>query len=469
MFSHRRHGAAVGGTIFLFAGAAGLSLPSFQLNNTGSAVNQRSGLEASDKWWVQVDDQVYHAPESSSLLSPHIDNYYYAIGSDAGLSEELRQNRVGGSGRWHIFHMPEGISLLETKARSGDRRSSMSALSKLASGLTLTKGFPSYDRNDEYRNPLSKAGQKQEKKAVAMVTRENYKDYLESLVALPTRSWNDPEASHAAVSLLKKEFAEMGYKVCQHKFESQGQNLVNLLAYKAAKGSQAVIVGAHYDSRPFTGAAPGAVDNGSGVAGLLAMAKALHESKVKTEMPVIFAAFAGEEAGLLGSKQFADDLKNGAEAIPRDCVPVASNSFLDSGPHSRTTMMTGAIIMDEVGWKAHTGMYDGAATVNLESQDWTQDVMQHLVASNKEHNGDKLNVVHSNKPFGSDHCSFLDLGLKSVLTIQGDDESYPDYHKASDKIDNVDFDYATHIVRMNMGAMLRMAGVRGGNKQHLTD
>jgi hypothetical protein len=112
MFSHRRHGAAVGGTIFLFAGAAGLSLPSFQLNNTGNAVNQRSGLEASDKWWVQVDDQVYHAPESSSLLSPHIDNYYYAIGSDAGLSEELRQNRVGGSGRWHIFHMPEGISLL---------------------------------------------------------------------------------------------------------------------------------------------------------------------------------------------------------------------------------------------------------------------------------------------------------------------------------------------------------------------
>ena len=54
------------------------------------------------------------------------------------------------------------------------------------------------------------------------------------------------------------------------------------------------------------------------------------------------------------------------------------------------------------------------------------------------------------------------IGHKSVLTIQGDDEAYPDYHKESDVIENVDLDYATKIIKMNMGGLLRMAGVRSG-------
>jgi hypothetical protein len=447
-----------------------VSLPSFQMDASRS-LSQRAGLEAADKWWVQVGDRVYHAPDEASPLSADIKNYYYAVGSEEGLSDALRSTRVGGEGHWHIFELPEGSSLLQTDEassyRSGSRRSSVSRLSPLVGGKTLSKGFAQYKIEDSYQNPLSKAGQEQEKLAVSKVTRDAYQGYLESLVNLGTRSYSSQSASHKAVAMLHDEFKALGYTVCEHEFESaDGDKMVNLLAYEPGAGSQAVVVGAHYDSRPFDGPAPGAVDNGSGVAGLLAMAKALKDSKVNTNKPVIFAAFAGEEAGLFGSKAFANELKNGGQAIPKACIPKAS-SFLEIASKPHTSMTTGAIIMDEIGWVAKTSMYDGVPTVNLESDDWASEVMQHLKASNDVHNGNKLNVVHSNKPFGSDHCSFLDLGMKSVLTIQGDDESYPDYHKSSDKIQNVDEDYATKIVRMNMGALLRMAGVQTGQLQGL--
>merc|ERR1719221_2030221 len=97
--------------------------------------------------------------------------------------------------------------------------------------------------------------------------------------------------------------------------------------------------------------------------------------------------------------------------------------------------------------------------VNLESFDSTTEVMQHLTASSHDHNGDTLQVVHSGNPFGSDHMSFLNRDIPAVLTINGDDEAYPDYHKSSDTIEKVTPSYAAKIAKMNAGALLRIAGV----------
>merc|ERR1740123_524815 len=100
--------------------------------------------------------------------------------------------------------------------------------------------------------------------------------------------------------------------------------------------------------------------------------------------------------------------------------------------------------MDEVGWVSHNRGYE-REMVNLESYDWTSEVMQHLAASSRDHNGDSLEVVHSSNPFGSDHMSFLERGMKAVLVINGDDEAYPNYHMSSDTIDNVNTEYAAKI------------------------
>lgn len=73
-------------------------------------------------------------------------------------------------------------------------------------------------------------------------------------------------------------------------------------------GRAAVVVCAHFDShgiQPDGRTYPGACDNASGVAVLLAVAEALARDPRPLLRPVVFAAFGGEELGLHGSRAFA--------------------------------------------------------------------------------------------------------------------------------------------------------------------
>jgi len=82
----------------------------------------------------------------------------------------------------------------------------------------------------------------------------------------------------------------------------------NVLGTIKGKGKKWVIIGAHYDHLGQMGPDalfPGANDNASGVAMLLSLAD--HFSRYKPKYNLLFAAFAGEEAGLVGSDWCAVD------------------------------------------------------------------------------------------------------------------------------------------------------------------
>lgn len=82
----------------------------------------------------------------------------------------------------------------------------------------------------------------------------------------------------------------------------------NVLGTIKGKGRKWIIIGAHYDHLGQMGPDvlfPGANDNASGVAMLLSLAD--HFSKFKPQHNLLFAAFAGEEAGLVGSDWCAVD------------------------------------------------------------------------------------------------------------------------------------------------------------------
>jgi hypothetical protein len=89
----------------------------------------------------------------------------------------------------------------------------------------------------------------------------------------------------------------------------------NVLAYLPGKSDEYVILGAHYDhlGRGEYGSLapsqigqfhPGADDNGSGTAGLLQLARILAPLKGQLPRGILFASFAGEELGLLGSAEW---------------------------------------------------------------------------------------------------------------------------------------------------------------------
>jgi hypothetical protein len=76
-------------------------------------------------------------------------------------------------------------------------------------------------------------------------------------------------------------------------------------------GDQAVVLSAHLDhlgtGRPDHGDGifRGAMDNASGVASLLEVARALHQNAPRPKRSILFVAVGGEEKGLLGSRYFA--------------------------------------------------------------------------------------------------------------------------------------------------------------------
>src|SRR5579864_7108484 len=89
----------------------------------------------------------------------------------------------------------------------------------------------------------------------------------------------------------------------------------NVLAYLPGKTAEYIIIGAHYDHLGYGNVDslapsqigkihPGADDNASGTAGVLELARVLAPRKGQLQRGILFADFAGEELGLLGSSEW---------------------------------------------------------------------------------------------------------------------------------------------------------------------
>ena len=193
-----------------------------------------------------------------------------------------------------------------------------------------------------------------------------------------------------------------------------------------------MLVGAHFDCLPSHGRAPGAEDNGSGVAVMLEMARVLGASK--PERSVVFAGWAGEEQGMTGSEHWA-------------------RTHLEEGGGK----IDGAIIMDEVGWSRKGHTEDGVQLETYDRPD-TAPMVDLLGRSFRSIAGPTTRVDVSHSPYGSDHMSLLRHPTKApgILVITVDDRDYPHYHQSSDSIDGRRHRLRAALLR---GALARAARV----------
>ncbi|CAJ1442213.1 unnamed protein product [Effrenium voratum] len=335
---------------------------------------------------------------------------------------------------------------------SGPRSSALSELASLEHGETLQE-LPPYQMPATFQEPLSAAGLAKEQEMMSGLTQEIYQKYLDGLTDFPSRSlFLSNERQEKLLSFLKRKFKNMGYsdeQICVHTSSAKGLPPVhNVVVFIPGSAPGTVTMGAHYDSIPPRGEAPGAVDNGSGSAAVLAMARAWKEANVTPRKSLYFALFGGEEEGLWGSDAFAEALRseNSSNPLPPKCRPSAG------GRHA-------AITMDMIGWRNPRFPAD---TVTMETKRWASGFFPLLAQSNNVNNRGNLKLLYSLKPYGSDHESFLNRGMPAILLIDndGDAEAYPCYHKACDEKSNVDARLATEICKMNLGAFLRIARVQ---------
>ncbi len=150
-------------------------------------------------------------------------------------------------------------------------------------------------------------------------------EHLKRQVAIGARVPGTPEHERA-VSYIKGSLKLFADSILEQRFTAetpQGKTpMTNVIAYLNKDAERFILLGAHFDTRPFadmdsganrTKPIPGANDGASGVAVLLELARALH-GKLPDNFGVLLVFFDGEDFGsslstmFYGSRHFARNL-----------------------------------------------------------------------------------------------------------------------------------------------------------------
>ncbi|MDA1261821.1 MAG: M20/M25/M40 family metallo-hydrolase [Planctomycetota bacterium] len=239
------------------------------------------------------------------------------------------------------------------------------------------------------------------------------------------RFFRSPFAEKAAKWITAK-FEGTGLTVARQPIDTNVESGPNLIAVLPApkEGASAgyILVTAHYDHlRPKRNGADkihnGADDNASGVAGMLAVARAL-EAAAKAGTPakcaVVFVAFNGEEAGMIGSSAFVK-----APSVPLNEVRAVFNMdmisrgkpreiYIDGGPVGASVIATLKMANEKIGLALRLD----------EHPDW-------------------LNR--------SDQGPFLKKQVPAVLFSV---EEHEDYHQVTDEVSKIDASLAAEVAQL---------------------
>ena len=249
-----------------------------------------------------------------------------------------------------------------------------------------------------------------------------------------------------AARYLYNEFESMGLEVRYHHWEQKptiqnlkkypfgkwliGDNIEAVLPGTDKNSDERIVLVAHYDTKETRyagGPCPGANDDSSGVALLLATAKLM--SQYSFNHTVIFLAVSGEEQGLFGSDAYAEEAqKNNDNIVSAISIDMIGNR----GPGYRNTEVLIAGYND-------SRIVNFTVNVNQRYPEFLNFTIIH---------DDPMNHA-------SDHKAFLNNGYEAVLI----EEALQDYewHRSTDTLDNMDTYYTTEISRLILATIAEMA------------
>jgi len=237
------------------------------------------------------------------------------------------------------------------------------------------------------------------------------------------------------------------------------------------------VVTGHLDSRvtdvlDFTSDAPGADDDGSGVAVVLELARVFAGHRFPGT--VVFATVAGEEQGLYGSAFMAQQMN----AAGADVQGMFSNDIVGASqawdgtrpdPHSLRLFVEGvptAATPDQISLMQSVGGENDGATHQL-----ARFVVE---AARSELTGANVRVVWRRDRYlrGSDHLSFQRHGYPAARFTEPR-ENFDHEHQNTrvvdgvqfgDLIEFVDFDYTARVAKVNAAALWSLATAPGTPK-----
>ncbi|MFE1747047.1 M20/M25/M40 family metallo-hydrolase [Coleofasciculus sp. H7-2] len=268
-----------------------------------------------------------------------------------------------------------------------------------------------------------------------MDLKENLRSHLTQIVR--DRDPYLASSGHFYVQHYIREQLQQWGTVKTHEFSIRGQNHQNLiLNLPAVTNNQKspILIGAHYDAAPGT---PGADDNATGVAALLELARIFAAEPAK--YPVRLVAFDMEEYGMLGSQQYAADLKQQGQSL-RLMLSLEMLGYCDSAPGSQR-YPTGLE-------RFYPNRGDFIALIgNLPTIPdlihLSRNIRKVGVPSEWLPVPNKGLMVRQTRL--SDHSPFWDLGYKAMMVTDTAFMRNPHYHQPSDRIDTLDLDFLTGV------------------------
>jgi len=198
-----------------------------------------------------------------------------------------------------------------------------------------------------------------------------------------------------------------------------------------------ILIAAHYDGVP---GSPGADDNATGVAVLLELARIFATQPAK--YPIRLVAFDMEEAGLLGSQEYVNQLLREKQKL-RLMLSLEMLGYCNSNPGTQEYPVP---ILKR--FYPDTGDFI-ALIGNLKT---IGDLMRLRNSFRRSGSKSELLPVPNNGKMvsavrRSDHAPFWDAGYKAMMVTDTSFLRNPHYHKSSDRVETLDLDFLTGVCR----------------------
>jgi hypothetical protein len=260
--------------------------------------------------------------------------------------------------------------------------------------------------------------------------------YLEDLVAIGPRMTGQPGCDIAA-EYIAEQFEDMGLIAYTQVWQSfgnrwhpgyySGRNVVGELPGSDSTGDAIIIFNAHYDTVRNT---PGADDDASGVAAVLAAAHVL--SQYTFLHTVKFIAFSGEEVGLLGSHAYAHRAYDSGEAIALEF----NADMIGHGNGANASKFR---------------------VYGTEDAAWAMDTIAHLNKNTMRNFTLTSGIIGRSNRGGSDYASFAHYGYETIAFFEY--EWNPHMHTPEDTLEKVNISYLVNTTRLIAIALADFAGL----------
>ena len=304
-----------------------------------------------------------------------------------------------------------------------------------------------------YTGPLPPLGE--EERALARTLEEHVRKLAEEIgernVSRPTelgRAADHIEATLRAAGLgVRRQGYEVGMKTCH-----------NIEAEIPGEGQEIIVVGAHYDS---VIGCPGANDNATGVAALLALAELLAQDErlraAQLPRTIRLVAFVNEEppffqTDLMGSLVYAKECRRRGDRIT-GMLSLETMGFYSEEPGSQSYPFPFSLFYPSTGnFIGFVGDFSSRAFV------------RRVVESFRRH---ARFPSEGGAPPGfvpgvswSDHWSFSKQGFPAVMVTDTAPFRYAHYHTAEDTADKIDYERLARVVSGLEKVILELAGGR---------